>query len=115
MIDFDITYEAKSLLKLLYGIYLGRRNEGKGRTESNWFGSSADIQKSYLQNMKVNDVTDLCFELAHAGCITYMRGDNLANHISLTYEAFVYCEQEFKRNLQEISGWISSIKGILPI
>lgn len=115
MIDFDITYEAKSLLKLLYGIYLGRRNEGKGRIESNLFGSSADIQKEYLPNMKTCDVTDLCFELAHAGCTHYLKGDNLANHISLSYEAFVYCEQEFKRNFQEVADWISSIKGILPI
>ncbi|UWP68688.1 hypothetical protein [Subdoligranulum variabile] len=115
MIDFDITFEAKSLLKLLYGIYLGRRHEGKGRTESNQFGSSADIQKSYLPNMKTKDVTDLCFELAHAGCIHYSRGDNLANFISLTYEALVYCEQEFKRNFKEMAEWISSIKGMLPI
>ena len=115
MIDFEITFEAKSLLKLLYGIYLGRRNEGKGRTEANRFGSSADLQRDYLPNMKVCDVTDLCFELARAGCLHYMRGDNLANNIYLTYEALVYSEQEFKRNFQEISGWISSIKGILPI
>lgn len=115
MIEFEITSEAKSLLKLLYGIYLSKRNEGKGRIAANYFGSSAEIQKGYLQNMKVVDVTDLCFELAHAGCIHYTRGDNLANNISLTYDALVYCEQEFKRNLLEITSWISAIKGILPL
>ena len=115
MIELEMTSEAKSLLKLLYGIYLSKRHEGKGRIAANHFGSSAEIQKEYLPNMKVDDVTDLCFELARAGCIRYLRGDNLANDISLTYDALVYCEQEFKRNLLEITNWISAIRGVLPI
>lgn len=114
MIEFDITSEAKNLLKLMYAIYLSKRDGGKGRTEANRFGNSQNIQRDYLQNMSVNDVTDLCFELARSGCIHYSKGDNLANNIRLTYDALVYCEQSFQRNITKLLEWISSIRGILP-
>ena len=64
MIEFDITSEAKNFLNLMYTLYLSKREEGKGRIESNYFGDSKEIQNSYLPNMSVEDVTDLCFELA---------------------------------------------------
>lgn len=115
MIEFDMTAEAKNLLKLLYTVYLSRRNEGKGRVEANYFGSSQEVKEEYLQSMSTADVTDLCFELAHAGCITYSRGDNLANNIHLTYDALIYCEQSFQRNVHSLLEWLSSIKGILPL
>ena len=115
MIEFDITSEAKNLLKLMYTIYLSKRKEGKGRTESNYFGDSKEIQNNYLPNMSVEDVTDLCFELSRADCIKFSIGDNLANNISLTYEALVYCEQSFQRNIKNLWEWLASIKGILPL
>lgn len=115
MIEFDITSESKNLLKLMYTIYLSKREEGKGRIESNYFGDSKEIQNRYLPNMSVEDVTDLCFELSRSGCVKLSIGDNLANNISLTYEALVYCEQSFQRNVKNLLEWISSIKGALPI
>ena len=115
MVEFDITSEAQNLLKLMYTLYLSKRDEGKGRIEANYFGDSKEIQSNHLSNMSVEDVTDLCFELARAGCITYLKGDNLANEIRLTYEALVYCEQSFQRNIKNLLEWVSSIKGILPL
>lgn len=115
MIEFDITSEAQNLLKLMYTVYLSKREEGKGRIESNYFGDSQEIQKDYLPNMSVEDVTDLCFELSRAGCINLLRGDNLANNIRLTYEALVYCEQSFQRNIKNLLEWVASIRGILPL
>lgn len=115
MIEFDITSESKNLLKLMYALYLSRREEGKGRTEANYFGDSQEIQNKYLPNMSVDDVTDLCFELSRAGCIKVSLGDCLANNICLTYDALVYCEQTFQRNIKNLLEWVSSIKGILPL
>lgn len=53
MIEFDITSESKNLLKLMYALYLSRREEGKGRTEANYFGDSQEIQNKYLPNMSL--------------------------------------------------------------
>lgn len=114
MIEFDITEEAKSLLKLLYTLYLSRRAEGKGRTKANYFNDSESIQKDYLPSMAADDVTELCFELADAGCIIYCPGNNMANDISLSRDGLVYCEQAFKRNLKILLEWVSDIKGVLP-
>lgn len=114
MIDMKITNEAKSLLKLLYAIYVSRRNEGKGRVEANFFSNSDFIKENYLKRMSSEDVADLCFELANAEYISFSEGDNIANNIQLTHAALVFCEQSFQNNLKELLAWVTALKGVLP-
>lgn len=114
MINLEITHEAESLLKLLYVLYRSRREEGKGRLEASYIGSSDEIKQNYLNQMSFDDVSELCFELAEQGCITYSVGDDIASEICLTRKALVYCEQVFQRDTKNLIEWISSIKGILP-
>lgn len=114
MIEFELTKEAENLLKLLYSLYMCRRKEGKGRTASNYFESSEQLQRDYLPRMEYEDVYDLCKELYRAGCISGVRASGAMISITLTYDALVYCEQTFKRNVQELVEWIASITGCLP-
>lgn len=114
MIELDITKESENLLKLLYTVYRKRREDGKGRIESNKFGSAEDIHDEYLPKMQPCDVLELCFELRKAGCISGMRADNTLYHIALTDTALVYGEQRFKRNIKELLDWLSNLTGFLP-
>ena len=112
MLESDITFEAQSLLKLIYALYRSKRNEGKGRTEANYFSSSDEIKRRYLNHMSSDDVADLFFELAFADYIAYTKGDDVANNIRLTYKALVFCENKFRRDMNDLLEWLSSIKGI---
>ena len=114
MVTFDLTEEAKNLLKLMYALYRCRREEGKGRTAANYFESTEHLQREYLPQMEYDDVYDLCRELALAGCINSIRADGAMLHISLSYDALVYGEQTFKRNTQELLEWVARLRGCLP-
>lgn len=114
MSEIQITHEAEALLKLLYALYRSRREEGKGRIEASYIGSSEEIKQNYLNRMSSDDVAELCFELAEHGFITYSAGDDIAGEIYLTRRSLVHCEQVFQRNTKNLLDWISSIKGVLP-
>lgn len=114
MVQLEITRDAKGMLKLLYSLYRSGLDDGKKRSDANYFGSSEDIQKRYFSAMSVDDVTDICFELVRADCLTYCPGDDLANDMQLTSLAIVYCEQSFERNTKELLEWVSTIKGVIP-
>lgn len=114
MIERDITLEAHSLLKLFYALYRSRRNEGKGRTESIYMGSSEEIKHRYLYRMQIDDVEELCSELSESGYISCINGDDISDEIFLTRKALVYCEQSFSRSVRALLNWVSSIRGILP-
>ncbi|MCI9195078.1 MAG: hypothetical protein HFF14_05850 [Angelakisella sp.] len=114
MVSFELTKESKSLLEVLYSVYVCRRKQGESRFRAKYFSSVMEIQKTHLEKMIEEDVFELCLELKHACCITGLNADNTLYEISLTDNAIIYGEQTFKRNIAEISSWLSGLKGFLP-
>lgn len=109
MVDFEITADAKEMLKFLYAVYLARRREGKERTQANNFGTTRDIHNRYFPQKSERDVRDICLELYRAGALLCILGDNIFFRVRLSDAAIVYSEQNFARNVQALLEWAARV------
>ena len=95
MVSFELTKESKSLLEVLYSVYVCRRKQGESRFRAKYFSSVMEIQKTHLEKMIEEDVFELCLELKHACCITGLNADNTLYEISLTNFKLAFWSQRF--------------------
>ena len=62
-------------------------------------------QPVWFDGQNINEAL-FCEEFLHERRIIFANG---------AYDALVYCEQTFQRNIKNLLEWVSSIKGILPL
>ncbi|NLT98361.1 MAG: hypothetical protein GXW96_09485 [Christensenellaceae bacterium] len=109
---YVLSRDADALICVLYNSYLQRIKQGEKRSSAVLFGGSESIQ-SEIPNWDTDRIDEACRELDRNNYLTCVYGDDVVVEAALTSDAIVYMEQRFKRGLDEVLGYIQTIRSIL--
>lgn len=105
----DLTKEQKYLLTSMYKEVLSRHTH-TDVVSANYFKDSLELNKSFLPQLPVDHISDICWQLKAKGYLNCHPGDNLANDIVLTDKTIVCMENRFSNNLKSVIEFLISIK-----
>ena len=108
-----MTNDAEYLLCILYKEYTERRNEGKSKRESSYFGSSKSVLETFFGEWELEDLDDTLWELSRLDYINCLNASGTIYEFSLTSNGIEYMEKRFKNKLEGLIDTIAKLKSII--
>lgn len=108
-----MTKDAEYLLSVLYNEYLDRRANGKSKSDSLVFGSSALVFESFFAEWDVEDIDETLRELHNLDYVNCLFASNTVVCFALTPSGVAVMEQRFGNNIKKLLSFISDLKGFL--
>lgn len=105
----DLTKEQKYLLTSMYKEVLSRHTT-TDVVSANYFRDSLEINKTFLPNLPVDHISEICWRLKEKGYLNCHSGDNMANDIVLTDKTIICMENRFRNNLKSVIEFLIAIK-----
>lgn len=111
--DTRLSQDAEYLLCTLYDAYRTRRKSGELAEDAKFFGSSEQIQASYVQEWPTNDIDEAARELHRKGMIIASFADNALDQCCLSSDGIVYVENQFGDKLDRLAQRIATLRAII--
>ena len=108
-----MTKDAEYLLCVLYKEYTDRRNNGKSKSDSSYFGSSRNVFDEFFAEWNLDDLDDTLRELHRLGYTECVYADDTIYFFTLTTNGIAYMEQRFINKASDLLDTIMKLKSIL--
>ncbi len=108
-----MTKDAEYLLCILYKEYTERRNEGKSKRESSYFGSSKNVLDTFFGEWELEDLDETLWELGRLKYVSCLNADNTIYSFSITSTGIEYMENRFKNKFDDLIDTISKLKSVI--
>lgn len=108
-----MTKDAEYLLCILYKEYTERRNEGKSKNESSYFGSSKNVLETFFGECELEDLDHTLWELSRLKYVHCFNADNTIYQFYLTPMGIEYMENIYKNKFDKLIDRIAKLKSII--
>ena len=109
-----LTNDAKFLLLQLSKKYQDAVLNHQDKREAVVMGWGQSIHDDIMPEWSLDDVEFTLQELACAGFLNVINGNNLIQHVTLTTTAISWKEQKFGNDAKKIIKAISDVKSLIP-